>query len=90
MKCDICNKEKENQVLKFDKDDSLALPCRVYIDDQTNKFTVGVKKVKCICLYCLCEITQKMEKIMIDRGYTGAFDKHNGFDAFTFCDPIKK
>ena len=90
MKCDICNLEKENRVLKFDNNESLALPCREYIDDQTNRFTVAVKKVKCICLDCLYKTTREMEKIMLDRGYTGAFDERNGFDAFTFYNPIDK
>ena len=90
MKCDICNQEKENRVLKFDNDESLALPCREYIDNQTNKFTVAVKKVKYICLDCLYKTTREMETIMLEKGYTGAFDEHNGFDAFTFYNPIKK
>lgn len=84
MKCDICNLEKENRVLKFDNNESLALPCREYIDNQTNKFTVAVKKVKYICVDCLYKTTCEMEKIMLNRGYTGAFDIHNGFEAFTF------
>lgn len=90
MKCDICNQEKENRVLKFDNDDSLALPCREYVDNQTNRFTVAVKKVRYICLDCLYKTTREMEKMMIDNGYTGAFDENNGFDAFTFYNPIMK
>lgn len=90
MKCDICNLEKEKQVLKFDNNELLALPCREYIDDETHRFTVAVKKVKCICLNCLCETTREMEKIMLDRGYNGAFDTSNGFEAFTFYVPLNK
>ena len=90
MECDICLKEKEDRVLKFDNDESLVLPCREYIDNQTNKFTVAVRKVKCICFDCLCKTTREMEKIMIDNGHTYPFDKHNGFDAFTFYNSLEK
>lgn len=85
MKCDICNLEKEKQVLKFDNNELLALPCRMYNDDKNNyKFTIAVKKVKCICHVCLFKATNEMEKIMLSKGYTGPFDTSNGFEAFTF------
>ena len=90
MKCDICNLEKEKQVLKIDNNELLALPCRIYIDDQTHKFTIAVKKVKCICLICLYKATHEMEKIMLEKGHTGVFDASDGFEAFTFYDQINK